>query len=121
MSQDVKSEQHRQSDSQNLSALDCRTGPLAKSEKPQFDFLKAARCGARTRRGTQCQSPAMSNGRCRLHGGLSTGPRTAEGIERIRRAVTRHGRYTKAAKQEQRRARNLLREARAHLFNISQM
>jgi len=30
----------------------------------------------------------MQNGRCRLHGGLSTGPKTAEGIERIQRAVT---------------------------------
>src|SRR5262249_52774776 len=31
------------------------------------------RCGARTRRLTQCQSPAMPNGRCRMHGGKSTG------------------------------------------------
>jgi hypothetical protein len=30
----------------------------------------------------------MKNGRCRLHGGLSTGAKTAEGIERIRRANT---------------------------------
>jgi hypothetical protein len=27
------------------------------------------RCGAKTRRGTECQQPAMPNGRCRLHGG----------------------------------------------------
>jgi uncharacterized protein YjcR len=31
------------------------------------------RCGARTRRGSRCQSPAMPNGRCRLHGGMSPG------------------------------------------------
>jgi hypothetical protein len=31
------------------------------------------RCGARTRRGSGCQSPAMPNGRCRLHGGKSPG------------------------------------------------
>jgi hypothetical protein len=36
----------------------------------------------------------MKNGRCRLHGGLSTGPQTAEGLERIRKAVTKHGRYS---------------------------
>lgn len=30
-------------------------------------------CGAKTRSGGVCQSPAMSNGRCRLHGGKSTG------------------------------------------------
>jgi glucans biosynthesis protein len=31
------------------------------------------RCGARTRRGSQCRSPAMPNGRCRMHGGKSAG------------------------------------------------
>jgi hypothetical protein len=31
------------------------------------------RCLARTRRSTPCQSPAMPNGRCRMHGGKSTG------------------------------------------------
>jgi hypothetical protein len=33
----------------------------------------------------------MPNGRCRLHGGRSTGPRTEAGIDRIRAARTRHG------------------------------
>jgi hypothetical protein len=37
----------------------------------------------------------MANGRCREHGGLSTGPRTVEGLARMRRAKTRHGLYTK--------------------------
>jgi hypothetical protein len=60
----------------------------------------------------------MANGRCRLHGGLSTGPKTPEGIERIRRAVTKHGRYTKAAKLERTEIRDLLREARALLKTI---
>ena len=41
------------------------------------DFSKAPRCGAKTRRGTPCQCPAMAGKRrCRLHGGKSTGPRT---------------------------------------------
>ena len=51
------------------------TLPLAQS---------APRCGARTRNGVACRSPAMPNGRCRLHGGKSTGPKTAEGLERMR-------------------------------------
>jgi len=38
----------------------------------------------------------MGKGRCPLHGGLRTGPKTAEGIERIRRAVTKHGKYSTA-------------------------
>ena len=31
------------------------------------------RCGAKTRSGKPCQSPGMKNGRCRMHGGKSTG------------------------------------------------
>jgi hypothetical protein len=41
-------------------------------------------CGARTRRGTYCKAPGHGQGgRCKLHGGKSTGPRTAEGRARI--------------------------------------
>src|SRR5712671_6866627 len=40
----------------------------------------APRCGARSKRtGKPCQGAAMPNGRCKLHGGKSTGPRTPEG------------------------------------------
>ena len=54
------------------------------------------RCGAKTRKGTECQRPANKrNGRCRVHGGASTGPRTEEGRARIAEANLRHGRYTK--------------------------
>jgi hypothetical protein len=31
------------------------------------------RCGAKTRAGGTCLSPAMPNGKCRTHGGLSPG------------------------------------------------
>jgi hypothetical protein len=41
----------------------------------------------------------MANGRCRMHGGLSTGARTAEGQERIRKANTTHGLRTKEYRQ----------------------
>lgn len=48
------------------------------------------RCGARTRQGRPCQAPAVwnnrwdmpRNGRCRMHGGASTGPKTPEGKAR---------------------------------------
>lgn len=50
------------------------------------------RCGARRRcNGQPCRAPAMANGRCHKHGGASTGPRTAEGLERCRRARWKHG------------------------------
>ena len=54
------------------------------------------RCGAKTKQGSKCQRPAnKKNGRCRLHGGASTGPRTEEGRTQISEANLRHGRYTK--------------------------
>jgi hypothetical protein len=55
-------------------------------------------CGARCRDGHPCQARAtrdietgcyVRNGRCRLHGGLSTGPRTVEGKRRIGEAARR--------------------------------
>jgi len=48
----------------------------------------------------------MKNGRGKFHFGLSTGPRTAEGLERSRRARWKHGacsRETKAILRESRR------------------
>ena len=40
-------------------------------------------CAARNRKGEPCKSTALyENGRCRFHGGLSTGPRTPEGKAR---------------------------------------
>ncbi len=60
----------------------------------------APRCGAHARTtGNPCQSPAMKNGRCRMHGGKAKGPpkgsrnalkhggRSAEAVA-LRKAVT---------------------------------
>jgi len=59
---------------------------------PELYVPKAERpaCGARCRDGHPCRAPAvwdakrgrLRNLRCRMHGGLSTGPRTAEGKAR---------------------------------------
>jgi hypothetical protein len=62
-----------------------------KNGNPSGDFTKAPRCRAKTRRGSECQCPAMINERCRLHGGLSTGPKTESGLRRIQQALTKHG------------------------------
>lgn len=43
------------------------------------------RCGAQTRAGTPCKMKALyDSGRCKLHGGLSTGPKSEEGKARAR-------------------------------------
>ena len=70
----------------------CRRGRLRNGATPG-DFLAAPRCGAHTRSGECCRQPAMKNGRCRMHGGLSTGPRTAEGRARCAAARRTHGFY----------------------------
>ena len=72
----------------------------------------APRCGARTRSGSACKSPGMRNGRCRLHGGKSTGPRTAEGLERMRQSKITHGNYTEETRRVMRLIRELAAEAR---------
>ena len=55
------------------------------------------RCKARTRKGTACQKPPLKGkSRCRLHGGLSTGPKTPEGKARIAAVHWKHGRRSKA-------------------------
>jgi hypothetical protein len=79
---------------------------------------KVQRCGALTRAGGCCKRPAEVNplsGRrihCRFHGGLG-GCRTAEGKARISAANTKHGKYSKAAKEQRRAELQAKREAAA--------
>ena len=57
----------------------------------QLHMHRAKRCGARTRSGKPCQSPAMANGRCRMHGGASPG------APKGNQNALKHGRYTAEA------------------------
>ena len=67
-----------------------------KNGNPPGDFTTAPRCGAQNRQGKPCRAPAIKGRvRCRLHGGKSTGAKTAAGIHRIRQAAWRHGLYSK--------------------------
>ena len=46
------------------------------------------KCGAYARTtGNPCKAKALSNGRCKNHGGLSTGPKTLEGRQAIAQAT----------------------------------
>ncbi len=71
-----------------------------KSERPK--------CGARCRDGHQCQAPVVWdaewdepwNGRCRMHGGLSTGPTTEDGKRRALEAARRGGRRSVEKRRE---------------------
>jgi len=50
---------------------------------PQYpEIIRGLTCGAKTRKGTPCKLPADAwgrSGRCKFHGGMSTGPKTEEG------------------------------------------
>jgi hypothetical protein len=58
----------------------------------------ANKCGAKTRASGRCRQPAMPNGRCRYHGGLSTGPKDQTGNKN--RLV--HGIYAKFLTEDER-------------------
>ena len=53
-------------------------------------------CGAKCRTGAPCKNPSMKNGRCRMHGGKSTG------------APIKHGQRTKAATAQAKADRALM-------------
>lgn len=54
-------------------------------------------CLAKTRSGAACQKhPIAGKTRCRLHGGLSTGPKTTEGKAACVAAHWKHGRRSKS-------------------------
>ena len=70
----------------------------------KFPMHLSQRCGARTRRGSRCQSPAMPNGR--MHGGMSTG------APKGNRNAWKHGHYSAEAIAMRRYLRQLLSDAR---------
>lgn len=74
-------------------------------EEPMY-LRDAPRCGAKTRSGESCRSPAMPNGRCRMHGGASPGAPTGE-----RNGNYKHGRFTREIIE----ARSQIRALLAHL------
>ena len=77
------------------------------------------RCEARTRKGTACQRPArLPVGRCRLHGGSSTGPTTEEGLARLTASKIKHGKFTKERREAAKRRAEQGRQMRAELLEL---
>ena len=54
-------------------------------EYPDFpEECRGMMCGAKTRAGTPCKlTNIYENGRCKFHGGLSTGPKTVAGKAKV--------------------------------------
>ena len=77
------------------------------------------RCEAITRKGTYCQRPGnKTNGRCKLHGGRSTGPRTEDGIASLTASKTTHGRTTKTERTKAKQRAEVGRQVREELKEI---
>jgi hypothetical protein len=57
-------------------------------------------------------------GRCRVHGGASTGPRTKEGVARIVAVKITHGRLTKQKRLEAKARAKVGRQVRTELREI---
>ena len=71
-------------------------------------MLASPRCGAKTRSGGACRSPAVhGNKRCRMHGGAQ-----GSGAPKTNRNARKHGRFTGDAIAERRQIQALLGEAR---------
>lgn len=71
-------------------------------------MLASPRCGARTRRGGACGSPAVhGKKRCRMHGGAA-----GSGAPRGNRNARKHGLFARDAIAERREMRAVLGEVR---------
>lgn len=75
------------------------------------------KCGAKARTNNHkpCRQPAMANGRCRLHGGKSIGPKTEDGKKRLIKANMEHGFYCSTAVLERKKICALLKKAKENL------
>jgi hypothetical protein len=77
-------------------------------------MLGSRRCGAKTRSGKACMSPAVSGKiRCRMHGGAA-----GSGAPLGNKNALKHGRFTREAYAERCLVRSLLQESRALIAKI---
>lgn len=67
-------------------------------------------CKAKSKRsGKRCQNWAMhGKNTCRFHGGKSSGPRTREGLEKIKSSNTKHGFYSVENSTELKKMKQLI-------------
>jgi len=78
-------------------------------------MLASPRCGARTRRGVVCRSPAVrGKKRCRMHGGAP-----GSGAPRANQNARKHGQFTRSAIEERRRIGALIGEVRKLLKEMN--
>jgi uncharacterized protein YjcR len=87
------------------------TGDYPRNTGP---MLSSPRCGAKTRSGKPCMSPAVhGKKRCRMHGGAP-----GSGAPRGNQNALKHGLYTREAIEERRQLRVLMRQSRMLIQDI---
>jgi uncharacterized protein YjcR len=78
-------------------------------------MLSSLRCGAKTRSGGSCRSPAVQGKkRCRMHCGAA-----GSGAPRGNKNAEKHGRYTRDAIAQRRQVRELMRQAQSLVLKIT--
>jgi hypothetical protein len=80
-----------------------RKSRIKPMQQKNWRLQQGPRCGARTRQESPCRSPAMPNGRCRMHGGKSTG------APKGNQNAWKHGRYSAEAIARRHEIRALLK------------
>jgi hypothetical protein len=86
-----------------LREIEARWEKRGRTYTPRWPILALDLCGltcsAKTQAGTPCKQRAIfKNGRCKWHGGLSTGPKTEAGKEQSRINGRKGGRPKKNSK-----------------------
>jgi len=87
----------------------------------RFNINNAKKCLAKTRKNRPCQAPAMKNGRCKMHGGKSTGARTKEGLARIKNANLKSGLYCKERIKERKMLSDFIKAEKELLLKLKKM
>lgn len=69
-------------------------------------------CGAKAKtNGRQpCRRLAMANGRCHLHGGMSTGAKTLKGRYQQKMSSWKHGFYSKESIDERKSIKKIIKD-----------
>lgn len=88
---------------------------MAGSHLRNTDAMRASpRCGAKTRKGTPCQAPAVSGKlRCRMHGGAA-----GSGAPNGNQNALKHGQFTRENLEWQAHVRQLVRDGRKLIEEI---
>ncbi|MDA9226430.1 hypothetical protein N9P29_00860 [bacterium] len=87
---------------------------ISNHKRETTSMQKSLRCGAKTRSGDPCKSPAVAGKRrCRMHGGAE-----GSGVPIGNKNALKHGMYTGEAKHRNREIRDLLKESKELIEKI---